>query len=147
MPRTTNNCLALTANHDKIALYWNIYTSTPICFLSPSGKKFMWETRTAWTANNIFKHISLNGNYFIVTKMSAQLVANGPIDNKTALLQIMTTESMCITKTLFCKNNPGFHLTHWGRDKWTPFGRRHFQMHFLEWKCLNSYYNFTKVCS
>ena len=29
-------------------------------------------------------------------------------------------------------------LTHWGRDKWTPFRRRHFQMHFLEWKYLNS---------
>ena len=27
-------------------------------------------------------------------------------------------------------------LTHWGREKWTPFSRRHFQMHFLEWKCL-----------
>ena len=25
-------------------------------------------------------------------------------------------------------------LTHWGRDKWTPFRRRHFQMHFLEKK-------------
>ena len=30
------------------------------------------------------------------------------------------------------------HLTHWGRDKWPPFpGIRHFQMHFLEWKCMN----------
>ena len=28
-------------------------------------------------------------------------------------------------------------LAHWGRDKWTPFSRRHFQMHFLEWKCIN----------
>ena len=28
-------------------------------------------------------------------------------------------------------------LTHWSRDKWPPFRRRHFQMHFLEWKCLN----------
>ena len=28
-------------------------------------------------------------------------------------------------------------LTHWGRDKWPPFSRRHFQMHFLEWKCIN----------
>ena len=27
---------------------------------------------------------------------------------------------------------------HRGRDKWTPFRRRHFQMYFLEWKCLNS---------
>ena len=29
-------------------------------------------------------------------------------------------------------------LTHWGRDKLRPFRRRHFQMHFLEWKCMNS---------
>ena len=25
--------------------------------------------------------------------------------------------------------------THW--DKWPPFSRRHFQMHFLEWKCVH----------
>ena len=30
--------------------------------------------------------------------------------------------------------------------KWTPFRRRHFQWHFLEWKCVNSYWNFTEVC-
>ena len=29
-------------------------------------------------------------------------------------------------------------LTHWGREKWTPFRRRQFQVNFLEWKCLNS---------
>ena len=29
-------------------------------------------------------------------------------------------------------------LTHWGRDKWTPFSRRHFQIHFCEWKWMNS---------
>ena len=28
-------------------------------------------------------------------------------------------------------------LTHWGRDKRPPFSRRHFQMDFLEWKCMN----------
>ena len=38
-------------------------------------------------------------------------------------------------------------LTHWGRDKWTPFRRRHFQLHFPEWKCLNSDYNITEICS
>ena len=30
------------------------------------------------------------------------------------------------------------YISHWGRDKWTPFRRRHFQIHFLEWKWLNS---------
>ena len=28
-------------------------------------------------------------------------------------------------------------ITHWGQDKRPPFSRRHFQMHFLEWKCIN----------
>ena len=38
-------------------------------------------------------------------------------------------------------------LTHWGQDKWPPFSRRHFQMHFLEWKCINFDSDFTEVCS
>ena len=29
------------------------------------------------------------------------------------------------------------NLTHWGWDKWPPSTRRHFQMHFLEWKWIN----------
>ena len=31
--------------------------------------------------------------------------------------------------------------------KWTPFHRQHFQMYFLEWKCMNFAYDFTEVCS
>ena len=31
--------------------------------------------------------------------------------------------------------------------KWPPFRRRHFQMHFLEWKCIDSDSYFTEVCS
>ena len=38
-------------------------------------------------------------------------------------------------------------ITHWGRDKWPPLFRRHFQMHFLEWKCVNLDEDFTEVCS
>ena len=38
-------------------------------------------------------------------------------------------------------------LTHWAETKWARFSRWYFQMHFLEWKCLNSDYNFTEVCS
>ena len=38
-------------------------------------------------------------------------------------------------------------LRHWGREKWMPICKWHFQMHFLEWKCLNSDWNFTEVCS
>ena len=31
--------------------------------------------------------------------------------------------------------------------KWPPFIRGHFQMHFLEWNCMNFDWNFTDVCS
>ena len=31
--------------------------------------------------------------------------------------------------------------------RWPPFSRRHFQMHFPEWKCVNFEWNFTELCS
>ena len=31
--------------------------------------------------------------------------------------------------------------------KWMPFRRRHFQVHFLEWRCLNYFLNFTELWS
>ena len=31
--------------------------------------------------------------------------------------------------------------------KWPSFRRRHFHMHFLEWKCMNFDWHFTEVCS
>ena len=36
-------------------------------------------------------------------------------------------------------HRPLWALTHWSWDKWTPLRRRHFQVHFLEWKCMNFY--------
>ena len=33
------------------------------------------------------------------------------------------------------------------RPKWPPFSRRHFQMHFLEWKYMNFDSNFAEICS
>ena len=42
--------------------------------------------------------------------------------------------------------SPG-KLTHLSREKWTPFRRRHFQMHLYEWKVLYYDLNFTEVCS
>ena len=38
-------------------------------------------------------------------------------------------------------------LTYWGRDKFAPFCRQHFQMHFLEWKCMSFALNLPEVCS
>ena len=38
-------------------------------------------------------------------------------------------------------------ITHWGWDKWPPFARRHFQMHFLEWKYINFDGDFIEICS
>ena len=37
-------------------------------------------------------------------------------------------------------------LTHWAKTKWSSFSRQHFQMHFLEWKCINFNQDFTEVC-
>ena len=45
----------------------------------------------------------------------------------------------------FCKEHGRYHIE--AETKWTPFHRRHFEVHFLEWKCLNSDWNFIEVCS
>ena len=37
-------------------------------------------------------------------------------------------------------------LTHWGRNKMATVFRRRFQMHFLEWKRMNFYWDFTEFC-
>ena len=29
--------------------------------------------------------------------------------------------------------------------KWLPFSSQHFQMHFLQWKCINFYSGFTEI--
>ena len=37
--------------------------------------------------------------------------------------------------------------THWPEQKWLPFCRQHFQMYFLEWKCVYLDWKCTGVCS
>ena len=49
--------------------------------------------------------------------------------------QSLVPVSYCIHKSETSAARHG--LTHWGQGKWTPFCRRHFQAHFLEWKYLN----------
>ena len=39
------------------------------------------------------------------------------------------------TSSLYHRN---IRLTHWGRDKMAAISRRHFRMHFLEWKWMTS---------
>ena len=63
-------------------------------------------------------------------------------DNKMAVCsycntRLSVTQSWWIFSRSQSPQNNIISLTHWGRDKSTPFRRRHFQMHFLEWKCIN----------
>ena len=67
-----------------------------------------------------------------------------------------STGRVCVCKRLYTENleSSWYQLVrhmlfqHNAADKkWAPFGRRQFQMHSLEWKCLNFGYKFTEVCS
>ena len=54
----------------------------------------------------------------------------------------------CLNMSFFSTQWKQHHmLSHWGWDKMADTSRWHFQMHFLEWKCLNFKFNLTKVCS
>ena len=106
--------------------------------------------------NDIFKYIFANEKFCILINISLNFVPKCQVNNIPGLVQIMAwqwisdkplSEPMLTQFTDIYASLGGNELTHWGRDKWTPFRRRHFQMHFLQWKCLNSDYNFTEVCS
>ena len=47
----------------------------------------------------------------------------------------------------YAMGQPTYQLTHWGRDKMAAIFQTIFQMHFLEWKCMNFVKDFTEVCS
>ena len=68
------------------------------------------------------------------------------------------------TQDLTCDHSILFHIMSWYRQatslylsqcwpwclspyKWAPFSRRHFEMDFLQWKCMNIDWSFTEVCS
>ena len=42
---------------------------------------------------------------------------------------------------------PMYQLIHWGQAKMAAISRRHFQIYFPEWKCINFDWDFTGVCS
>ena len=45
-------------------------------------------------------------------------------------------------------NGTQLYLQHTeAKTRWPSFSRRHFQMHFIEWRCLNFAWYFTEVCS
>ena len=51
--------------------------------------------------------------------------------------------------TLLLISNPleNHESTHWDREKWPTFCIRNFQMHFVEWKCMNFDKAFTEFGS
>ena len=84
-----------------------------------------------------------------------KFVSKGPIHKRSTLVPVMTwCWKQAVTWTNLDNDisshiaPPGYNeLTYWDRDKWPPISWRHFQVHFLEWKCTNFAYVFTKVCS
>ena len=99
------------------------YVSTHLTFLScvipfntlrprQNGRHF---------ADDIFKCIFFNENVWILNKTSLKYVPYGIIDNMQTLYA-----SLCLNE-----------FTHSDRDKMAATFQWTFQMHFLEWKCMN----------
>ena len=54
-----------------------------------------------------------------------------------AISEVGVAAAQCMPRLLGLNKPSSGYLTHWGRDKSSPFRRRYFQVHFLEWKVLN----------
>ena len=108
-------------------------------------------------ADAIFKCIFLNENVSISIQISLKFVPKGPNNNIPALVQIMAwrrpgdkplSEPMMVNLPMhICVTQPQWVNSSPPETKWPLFRRRHFQMHFHEWKVLYFDSNFTDVCS
>ena len=94
-------------------------------------------------ADNIFKSIFLNENNWIPTQISLKFVSKSLVDNKPALVQVMTWHQTTVTWT----NDDGVHWSIYAapggdelaievRTKWLRFCRLYFQILFLNKKLL-----------
>ena len=110
----------------------------------------------------IFKFIFLYENWCIFIQIILKFITMGVFNNKVALVQIMAwcqacdkplsepmmayfavvyaSHSMCKPMLCWINSSPPEQNGH-------HFGRRYFQVHFLEWKWENSDSNFTENCS
>ena len=114
-----------------------------IVFLAPKGhcdsQPYCWATR------------------WILRLLSKQTISFRFCTNKRYHVIVAVWTTACIHPTccrmFVSRDNPFFasygiqRESIWQETKWTPFRRRHFQVHFREWKCLNYNQNLTEVCS
>ena len=105
-------------------------------------------------AADIFKWIFLNKNVWVLIEISLKFVSNCPIDNIPALVQIMAwrrpgdkplSEPMVAGLLMHICVNELIQYMH--KTNRPSIWKRHFQMHFREWKLLYFCSNFTKLCS
>ena len=132
-------------------IYWDMYHHiysiifSKYCLLHSSSLRNSWYYTTKCSAICITYHDDHIKISIVSWERDTCIVA-------AALLSIVNISGKnSFHKDLFCvmvsHTKMLDYLTHWGREKWTPFHRQHFQMYFLQWKCLNSDSNFTEVCS
>ena len=93
-------------------------------------------------------------NAWELTHMEAGTLLTGPFQYENHLScydDSHSEDKMAIRIYYLCNGNSytgkmvSLHIG--AKIKWLPFRRQYFQMHFLEWKCMNFDQDFTEVCS
>ena len=88
-----------------------------------------------WNFNRNYNIFSQENAFENVVRKLAAILSRPQWVNTVASASICWIHAFPVVHGL--STMPYTELTHWGRDKWPPFSRRHFQMHFLEWKCVD----------
>ena len=146
--RQTHICVTKLSHHWFIL--WLVAWS-PSHYLTQCWNIVNWtlSNKLQWNPNrNSYIFIHKNAFENVICEMASSLFRRQCVNT---ILSFMCHRNHTIwldfENILIITNRQMLVLTHWGRDNWTPFRRRHFQMHFLEWKYINFDQNFTEVCS
>ena len=87
------------------------------------------------TRVDLYSHQILLVNIFEMTSIRHRINSKWMPFKTDILLQMLTALYNVIRCGVVCSAMVSFHIE--AETKWTPFRRRHIQMHFREWKCMN----------
>ena len=94
--------------------------------------------------SHYLNHYWLIVNWILVNKLQWNFNQNATIFTQENASQTVVCKMVAIRSR--CKTNTAVKLAHLPPEHGRHFGRRHFQMNFLEWKWQNSDSNFTEIC-
>ena len=120
----------------KSLLHWQIICGDNVisaCYTDVAVNTMRPRKNGCHFPDNIFRCVFFYESWCILIEISLKFLPKGPINNS-----IGSDNGLVLNRSqaiIWTKDGLVYHIE--AKTKWPLFRRRHFETHFLEWKCWN----------